>query len=263
MLHLRTLTAAVLAGTLLVAGCSLKQAPKPTTPPAGQTTEPNKPQRPELTAPIEGALKALAAMNEAGKQKDIPGAQAHHVTFRSHWKTVQAALDPIDPKLAVHIENGAEELDIEFRKPADQFRFYELDEEAVKLGRLLSQAANLLGAPIDQSLVQKDPTMDIPFNKEQRIAITLSDHKIEPSAITLEQHTKVTFVITNKGHEVHEFALDHYAVEVEEIMPGETKELTLTVLDAGEFETACYLPGHYEVGMYGTLTVTPAELKAK
>lgn len=260
MSHLRTAMAVLLAGALVLAGCS----PKPASPPVNQTGQVEQsPRHPELTAPLEGALKALQAIHAAGEQKNIAAAQAQHQVFRSQWQPVKAELDKVDPKLAVHIEDGAIELDLEFKKPPEQFRYFELGEEAVKLGRLLSKAAQLLGAPIDQSLVLQQPATEIPFNKEQQVKVTLSEHKITPEVIAVDQHTKVTFVITNMGKEVHEFALDHYAVELEEIKPGETKELTLVLLDAGEFETACYLPGHYEVGMHGTLKVLPAELQKK
>lgn len=257
--NLPTALAAILLGAVVMAGCGPKQPPKP----APQAVKPKAPARPELVPPIEGSLIALRDMNAAGKNQDIPGAQAKFLEFRSHWKPVKAELEKVDPKLAVHIEDGAIELDHEFKKPAAEFRFYELDEETVKLGRLLSGAAELLGAPIRADLVQKEPTRELPFNKEQRINVTLKEHKIEPATITVEQHTKVTFVVTNRGKDPHEFVLGHYAVELEDVMPGETRELTLVLLDAGEFETACYLPGHYEVGMHGILKVTPAELKQK
>ncbi|HYF94534.1 MAG TPA: cupredoxin domain-containing protein [Symbiobacteriaceae bacterium] len=255
----KALAVLLVLGAAVAAGCS----PKPPAPPAPQAGEKPAQGHPELVAPIENSLIALKAMNDAGKGKDIPGAHARFQEFRTHWKTVKAALEPVDPKLAVHIEDGAVELDHEFTKPADQFRFYELDEETVKLGRLLSGAAELLGAKIRPELVQKDPTQEIPFNQEQRIEITLVDHKIQPEIITMEQHTKVTFVVTNKGKELHEFALGHYAVEVEDVKPGQTAEVTLVLLDAGDFETACHIPGHYEVGMHGMLKVRPAELKQK
>jgi uncharacterized cupredoxin-like copper-binding protein len=261
MPHLRILVTAVLAAALLLTGCSRtppNPAPGPST--AGQGTAK---QRTDLTAPFERTLKDLLAMNASGKQKDIPGAQGHFQEFRTHWTAVKPELAKVDPKLAEHIEQGAVELDVEFAKPAAEFRFYELDEETVKLGRLLSQGAELLKAPIDPALVQKDPTQEIPYNKEVEVAVTLVEHKIQPEVITVDQHDKVTFVVTNKGKEVHEFVLDHYAVELEEVKPGETKRLTVTVLDAGEFETACHIPGHYEVGQFGKLIVKPAELKQK
>ncbi|HYF75860.1 MAG TPA: cupredoxin domain-containing protein [Symbiobacteriaceae bacterium] len=258
MRHLHKTLAAILVGAALLAGCSPKEPPKPT-----QQETNNVPKRPELIKPIEDSLIALREMNEAGKNKDIPGALVKFQNFRTAWAGVKPELEKEDPKLAVHIEDGAVELDHEFKKTPEEFRFYELDEETVKLGRLLSSAAELLGAEIRAELVQKDPTLDIPFNKEKRIEITMIDHKFEPANITVEQHTKVTFVLVNRGKYVHEFELGHYAVELEEVFPGETKEITVVTLDAGEFELACHYPGHYEVGMHGTLKVTPAELKQK
>lgn len=257
---LRILMTAALAGALVLSGCS--KDPGSASPNPNQQGKPQAKQRLELVPPMEGALVGLKEMNEAGKQKDIPGAKAKFDLFRNNWGQIKPELDKVDPKLAKHIEDGAVELDLEFGKPADQFRFYELSEETVKIGRLLSQAAELLNVPIKPELVVKDPTLEIPFNSEQRIEVTLVDHKIQPDVIEVAQHTKVTFVVTNKGKEEHEFVLDHYAVEAE-VKPGETAELTLVLLDAGEFETACHIPGHYEVGMFGTLRVTPAELKKK
>ncbi|HYG57989.1 MAG TPA: hypothetical protein VD902_07980, partial [Symbiobacteriaceae bacterium] len=152
MKRLRMLLTAILTGALLLTGCTPKPPTGNDTPKTGQPAE--KPRRPELTQPIESALLSLQAMNASGKNKDIPGAQEHFGQFRTHWAEVKAVLDKEDPKLAVHIEDGAVELDLEFAKPSDQFRFYELDEETVKLGRLLSKAADLLGAPIRAELVQ-------------------------------------------------------------------------------------------------------------
>ncbi|MFZ5817773.1 MAG: cupredoxin domain-containing protein [Bacillota bacterium] len=259
MRTIRFALATLLLGSLILAGCGPAKAPTNT--PAGQTTETKKPLRPELTAPFESALIALKEMNAAGKEKDFVKAETAFRTFREHWEKIRTPLRDQDPKLEQHIEDGAVELDVEFKKPTEEIRVYELDEETVKLGRLLSQAAELLGVPIREELIQRDPTMELPYNTEKRVEVTLVDHKIEPKVIELEQHTKVTFVVTNRGHEVHEFVIGYYALEVEEVLPGQTKELTFVTIDAGEFETACYYPGHFEVGMYGTLKVKPAELK--
>lgn len=262
MRSLRTIAGAALVAGLLLNGCTTSPRTPDQNPPAntGQPQD-QKPVNKELVAPIESALKALKAMNEAGVKKDFVTAEKEFRTFREHWAVIRVKLKDVDPKLEVHIEDGAVELDVEFKKPTDQIRVYELDEETVKLGRLLSQGAELLNAPIDPALVQRDPTQDVPFNQEVRVKITLSDHKFAPNVIELDQHTKVTFEVTNTGKEVHEFELGHYAVEIEDIQPGQTKELTLVLLDAGDWEFSCHVPGHYEVGMLGTLKVKPAELK--
>lgn len=251
--------AVALLGAVLLAGCGPGKTY--TKPPVQAGSEPTKVQRPEMTPDFEGALTALKAMNEAGKAKDFVRAETAFRTFRDHWAKIRTTLRDEDPRLEQHIEDGAVELDHEFKKPTQEIRVYELDEETVKLGRLLSQAAEYLGVPIRGDLVQKDPTEELPFNAEKRVEISLVDHRFEPSVIEVEQHTKVTFVLTNRGKEVHEFAIGYYGLEVEEIKPGETKELTLVTIDAGEFELACHYPGHYEVGMVGALKVKAAELK--
>lgn len=260
MNRLKAITAAILTGALLLTGCGADKEPDPS-PPPGPASPQTEWKRPELTAPIETALIALKNMNEMGKARDFVAAAKEFATFREHWEVIRVPLRDEDPKLEQHIEDGAIELDVEFKKPTEQIRVYELDEETVKLGRLLTDAAELLGTPIREELVQKDPTEEIPYNQEQRIEIELVDHKFVPDRIELDQHTKVTFVLINRGAEVHEFAIGYYALEVEEILPGQTKELTFTTIDAGEFEIACHYPGHYEVGMFGTLVVKPAELK--
>lgn len=256
----RRAVAVALLGIMLLAGCGPAKTP-PTQPPAPQGGETKQPQRPEMTPDFESALIALKAMNAAGKTKDFVTAEKEFKKYREHWAKIRTTLRDHDPKLEQHLEDGAVELDHEFTKPTEQIRVYELDEETVKLGRLLSGAAELLGVPIREELVQKDPTEELPYNSEKRIEITLADHKFEPKEIEVDQHTKVTFVLTNKGAEVHEFAIGYYALEVEDINPGETKELTFVTIDAGDFEIACHYPGHYEVGMVGTLKVKPAELK--
>lgn len=255
----RRAAAVALLGVMILTGCGPANPPtEPTTQQGGET---QKPQRPELTPAFEGALVALKEMNAAGKEKDFVAAETAFRTFREHWEEIRTEIRDEDPKLEQHVEDGAVELDVEFKKPEDEIRTYELDEETVKLGRLLSQAAGFLGVPIREDLVQKDPTEELPFNTEKTIEIDLVDHKFEPSVIEVDQHTKLTLRLTNRGKEIHEFALAYYGLEVEDIMPGETKELTIVTIDAGEFEIACYYPGHYEVGMHGTITVKPAELK--
>ena len=37
--------------------------------------------------------------------------------------------------------------------------------------------------------------------------------------------------------------------------PGETVKLTWTFSKPGDFEFACAIPGHYELGMKGTISV--------
>jgi uncharacterized cupredoxin-like copper-binding protein len=252
----RTWLAVAVAGALLISGCRATPGPPPVgAPPSVPTTPVTAPQHPELVKPFDQALLALKSMNAAGKQTDAAAAKAQFDEYRKHWAVIRVQLAELNAALAQNLEDGAAELDHEFTKPADQVRGWELEEETIKLGRLLANAADQLHVPINADLVQKVPTQNAPFTKEVKVAVTLSEHKIQPAVITLDQHTKVTFVITNAGKEVHEFEVGHYAVAVADLKPGETREVTLVLLDAGEFETACHVPGHYEVGMHGTLVV--------
>lgn len=246
----------------LLAGCAPNAKLPPAKPPVTAPGPAQKAQRPELTPPVEAALLALRDLNEAGKAKDRAGGQKAFETYRPQWEMIRGPLRAEDPRLEQHIADGAVELDLEFKKPDEQFRHYELTEEGVKLSLLIAKAADLLGVPFKPELRLKDPQAEIPFNQEARIEITAEDHKFLPATVTVEQHTKVSFVITNKGRQAHEFVIGYYGAEVE-VLPGESKTLSLVLLDAGEFEFACHMPGHYEVGMYGKLHVKAAELKQR
>jgi uncharacterized cupredoxin-like copper-binding protein len=68
----------------------------------------------------------------------------------------------------------------------------------------------------------------------------------------------VTFSVKNAGSEEHEFEIfkgETVVDEVEAIVPGLTKGLTLTLV-AGDYTFVCKLNGHDQLGMKGTLTVT-------
>jgi uncharacterized cupredoxin-like copper-binding protein len=69
---------------------------------------------------------------------------------------------------------------------------------------------------------------------------------------------EVTFAVRNAGTVEHEFEIFKGAQvvdEVEGLVPGLTKSLTVT-LAAGEYTFMCKLSGHDQLGMKGTLTVT-------
>ncbi len=96
----------------------------------------------------------------------------------------------------------------------------------------------------------------------------------DPSEITAAQGETIRIVIKNTGEVDHEFVMDgraenakHKALmekfpEMEHddpnavrLAPGEEGEIVWTFTKAGEFEFACLIPGHYESGMHGPLTV--------
>jgi uncharacterized cupredoxin-like copper-binding protein len=96
----------------------------------------------------------------------------------------------------------------------------------------------------------------------------------EPGDLSFAEGETVRFVITNAGLAEHEFVLDsmeknaeHKALmerfpEMEHddpnavrLEPGESSEIVWTFSKAGGFEFACLLPGHYESGMHGPVSV--------
>jgi iron uptake system component EfeO len=89
------------------------------------------------------------------------------------------------------------------------------------------------------------------------IAIEAKEYAFIPSTVTVPAGS-VTFSIRNVGNEEHEFEIfkgDTVVDEVEGIVPGLTKDLTVT-LAAGDYTFLCKLNGHDQLGMKGTLTVT-------
>jgi uncharacterized cupredoxin-like copper-binding protein len=95
-----------------------------------------------------------------------------------------------------------------------------------------------------------------------------------PRQLDFKAGETVVFTIINEGDNPHEFVMDtvannakHKAVmdkfpEMEHddlnavrLEPGEKGTIMWTFANSGTFEFACLIPGHYEAGMYGALTV--------
>jgi glucose/arabinose dehydrogenase/uncharacterized cupredoxin-like copper-binding protein len=89
---------------------------------------------------------------------------------------------------------------------------------------------------------------------------------------TFEAGQAYTFTVTNAGNDVHEFVIEpageidapmegevngkDIESEIEDIAPGQTKTLTWTFAEPGQYQFACHLPGHYESGMVLKVEVT-------
>jgi high-affinity iron transporter len=89
------------------------------------------------------------------------------------------------------------------------------------------------------------------------VLVTASEYKFTPAALSAPAGT-VTFKVTNGGAETHEFEIfkgDTVVDEVEDIVPGITRELSVA-LQPGTYTFVCALNGHDGLGMKGTLTVT-------
>ena len=96
----------------------------------------------------------------------------------------------------------------------------------------------------------------------------------EPRVLDMKAGETVRLAIENVGEQEHEFVMDtvdavakHKALmnkfpEMEHddpnavrLAPGEKDEIVWTFANAGSFQFACLIPGHYEAGMHGALSV--------
>jgi len=110
----------------------------------------------------------------------------------------------------------------------------------------------------------------------------LDSMRFGPDRIEVAEGETIRFVIRNRGRMLHEMVIgtpaelaehaalmarfpnmEHDAPYMAHVDPGQSGEIVWTFNRAGEFEYACLIAGHFEAGMRGTLTVTPAPGVAK
>lgn len=119
---------------------------------------------------------------------------------------------------------------------------------------LLMVGAAVLAACGGGGVASAGPPTPVPSGV---IAVEAKEYQFAPSTITVPAGS-VTFSIKNVGTQEHEFEVfkgDQVVDEVEGIVPGLTRDVTMT-LEAGDYTFMCKLNGHDQLGMKGTLTVT-------
>jgi len=107
------------------------------------------------------------------------------------------------------------------------------------------------------------------------ISVSMTDTmRFSPEKIDVKQGDTLKFVLKNDGKQLHEFVigtkkdLDEHAalmvrfpnMEHEEpymahVAPGKTGTILWTFNQAGSFDFACLIAGHYQAGMVGKITV--------
>ncbi|MDD2056223.1 cupredoxin family protein [Pseudomonas sp. GD03860] len=126
---------------------------------------------------------------------------------------------------------------------------------------------------------------------DRTVEIVMGDMYYEPRSLQVKAGETVRFVLVNKGAVMHEFSLgdavmharhqkemiamqgqmDHAAMghgnmhqgasmkhddpNTVMVEPGKRGELTWTFSDSTPIEFACNVPGHYQAGMVGKLTI--------
>lgn len=93
------------------------------------------------------------------------------------------------------------------------------------------------------------------------VQVTLTEWKVDLSTDTIPAGVPVKFVITNKGKLAHEVVLERdgatdepisfngHEQEAEDIAPGTTRTVEWTLPEAGKYQFACHIVGHFEAGM--------------
>ncbi len=113
-----------------------------------------------------------------------------------------------------------------------------------------------------------------PAKADRTIAVKAIEIAFDTAALEIATGETVTFVLTNAGTQDHEFGIGdaaffaehtkmmadmpgmtHTMPNIVTAKPGETVKLTWTFSKPGDFEFACAIPGHYELGMKGTISV--------
>ncbi|MFO6463445.1 cupredoxin family protein [uncultured Jannaschia sp.] len=135
-------------------------------------------------------------------------------------------------------------------------------------GPVLHADAMAIGHPGSPDLV--DRTIDVSMLDASDEAMAF-----DVEALEIERGETIRFVLTNRGGEPHDFVMatpeeiaahraemsgmpdmNHEAVYAARVEPGETATLVWTFANEGAFAFACLIPGHYEAGMRGRLTVS-------
>ena len=129
---------------------------------------------------------------------------------------------------------------------------------------------------------RSSPVDEKPFGREgdpkkftRTINVDMSDKmRFTPAELTVKQGETIRFRVKNSGKVMHEMVLGtmhdlkahaemmkkHPGMEHDEpymahVAPGKTETIVWQFTQAGEFHYGCLVPGHFEAGMIGKVTV--------
>jgi uncharacterized cupredoxin-like copper-binding protein len=122
----------------------------------------------------------------------------------------------------------------------------------------------------------------MPFGQEgdptkvtRTIRVAMNDSmRFAPESFSVRKGETVRFVVANKGAQLHEMVLgtadalkahaelmkkhpgmEHDEPSMAHVKPGAAGEIVWQFTQAGEFQFACLVPGHFEAGMVGKVVV--------
>ncbi|MFN0191493.1 MAG: plastocyanin/azurin family copper-binding protein [Aestuariivirga sp.] len=114
-----------------------------------------------------------------------------------------------------------------------------------------------------------------PKKASRTVRIDMSDKmRFTPASLTVKQGDTVKFVVKNSGKVMHEMVIGtikelkehaemmrkHPTMEHDEpymahVPPGKTETMVWQFTKTGDFNFGCLVPGHFEAGMIGKVTV--------
>jgi uncharacterized cupredoxin-like copper-binding protein len=108
------------------------------------------------------------------------------------------------------------------------------------------------------------------------INVEMSEMRFTPDTLAVKQGETIRFRIKNSGQAMHEMVLGtmeelkehaammrkHPGMEHDEpymahVAPGKTETMVWRFTRTGEFHYGCLVPGHFEAGMIGRISVNP------
>jgi uncharacterized cupredoxin-like copper-binding protein len=115
-----------------------------------------------------------------------------------------------------------------------------------------------------------------PRKASRTVRIAMADTmRFSPAELSVKRGETVKFVVRNNGKVMHEMVIGtmkelkehaevmkkHPTMEHEEpymahVAPGKTQTIVWQFTKPGEFHFGCLVPGHFEAGMIGRITVT-------
>jgi uncharacterized cupredoxin-like copper-binding protein len=116
-----------------------------------------------------------------------------------------------------------------------------------------------------------------PKKAKRTVRLEMTDEmRFKPAHVTVKRGEAIRFLPVNRGQVMHEMVLgtmdelkkhaemmknhpgmQHDAPHMTHVAPGNEGAIGWEFTTAGEFFYACLIPGHFDAGMIGKLTVTP------
>lgn len=81
------------------------------------------------------------------------------------------------------------------------------------------------------------------------------EYQFSPASLTVQEGHSIGVTFRNNGTVDHEFSIKDFDFHIH-LAPGETGQASFVATEEGTYSFGCYIPGHFEAGMKGTLTVT-------